>query len=147
MMPWSPLSRSPRTWCWTSSTGLPTGPRSRCAPPRSEERRVGERRVATRWPRDWNSDVCSSDLTVDGSARLGGRELIGRSTKQILDAGIGFVPEDRTHDALVPTFSVAENLVLDQFDRPPYGSAIAMRPAEIGRASCRGAQSRYEMAT
>jgi len=69
--------------------------------------------------------------TVHGSARLEGRELIGRTTKQILDAGIGFVPEDRTHDALVPTFTVAENLVLDQFDRPPYGSAIAMRPAVV----------------
>ncbi|MGP5077540.1 ABC transporter ATP-binding protein [Brachybacterium sp. JB7] len=64
--------------------------------------------------------------TVHGSALLEGRELVGRSTKQILDAGIGFVPEDRTHDALVADFSVAENLVLDQHDRAPFGSALAM---------------------
>src|SRR5699024_8396207 len=69
--------------------------------------------------------------TVHGSATLEGRELVGRSTKQILDAGIGFVPEDRTHDALVADFSVAENLVLDQHDRPPFGSALAMRPRPI----------------
>ena len=68
---------------------------------------------------------------VQGSAKLDGAELVGRTTKQILDAGIGFVPEDRTHDALVPDFSVAENLVLDQFNRPPYGSALAMRPAAV----------------
>src|SRR5699024_4092433 len=56
---------------------------------------------------------------------------VGRSTKQVLDAGGGLVPEDRTHDALVADFSVAENLVLDQHDRPPFGSALAMRPRPI----------------
>ncbi|NMA78761.1 MAG: ABC transporter ATP-binding protein, partial [Actinomycetales bacterium] len=64
--------------------------------------------------------------TVHGSATLEGRELVGRSTKQVLDTGVGFVPEDRTHDALVADFSVAENLVLDQHDRAPYGSPLAM---------------------
>ena len=63
---------------------------------------------------------------VAGSARLEGSELVGRSTKQILDAGVGFVPEDRTHDALVADFSVAENLVLDQHDRTPFGTAVSM---------------------
>src|SRR5207253_3155262 len=29
---------------------------------RSEERRVGKEWRSTRWPRDWSSDVCSSDL-------------------------------------------------------------------------------------
>src|SRR5690625_2743756 len=29
---------------------------------RSEERRVGKEERNTRWPRDWSSDVCSSDL-------------------------------------------------------------------------------------
>src|SRR5690625_4393094 len=29
---------------------------------RSEERRVGKECLCTRWPRDWSSDVCSSDL-------------------------------------------------------------------------------------
>ena len=66
-----------------------------------------------------------------GSIRLDGRELVGCTTKQILDAGVGFVPEDRTHDALVGDFTVAENLVLDQHDRAPFGSRIALRLAAI----------------
>ncbi|MGO2097390.1 MAG: ABC transporter ATP-binding protein, partial [Candidatus Microbacterium stercoravium] len=33
---------------------------------------------------------------VSGSARLNGRELIGRSVREILDDGVGFVPEDRS---------------------------------------------------
>ncbi len=32
---------------------------------------------------------------VRGSIRLGGAELVGRSVRQILAAGVGFVPEDR----------------------------------------------------
>ena len=64
--------------------------------------------------------------TVHGSATLEGRQLVGRTTKQVLDTGIGFVPEDRTHDALIADFSVAENLVLDQHDRPPFGNGISL---------------------
>src|SRR5690625_2972458 len=33
---------------------------------RSEERRVGKGRGGTSWPRDWSSDVCSSDLALVG---------------------------------------------------------------------------------
>src|SRR5215510_15612819 len=31
------------------------------------------RRRHTRWPRDWSSDVCSSDLDVDAELERGGR--------------------------------------------------------------------------
>src|SRR5215208_8536812 len=45
----------------------PTRRRSRSAPPRSTSSRpffLSSRRRHTRWPRDWSSDVCSSDLIV-----------------------------------------------------------------------------------
>ena len=68
---------------------------------------------------------------VSGSIRLAGRELVGRSTRGVLDAGVGYVPEDRQHDGLVSAFSVAENLVLDLFDREPFGSGLTLRPKVI----------------
>lgn len=49
-----------------------------------------------------------------GSVTLDGRELLGRSVQGIIDAGVGFVPEDRTEDGLVGGFSVAENLILNR---------------------------------
>ncbi|MCK9792219.1 ABC transporter ATP-binding protein [Isoptericola sp. 4D.3] len=58
--------------------------------------------------------------TVTGSVRLDGQELVGRSVRRILDAGVGFVPEDRTEDGLVGEFTIAENLVLDRTDGPPF---------------------------
>jgi simple sugar transport system ATP-binding protein len=51
---------------------------------------------------------------VTGSVQLDGVELVGRSVRGILDEGVGFVPEDRTEDGLVGSFSVAENLILDR---------------------------------
>ena len=69
--------------------------------------------------------------SVTGSVRLGGTELVGRSTKQVLDAGVGYVPEDRAHDGIVGSFTVAENLVLDRFDRPPVASGLVMSPAAV----------------
>jgi simple sugar transport system ATP-binding protein len=61
-----------------------------------------------------------------GSVRLNGRDLSHASTRDRLRAGIGYVPEDRQEDGLVSDFSVAENLVLDVYDRPPYASRLAL---------------------
>lgn len=68
---------------------------------------------------------------VEGSILLDGKELVGRSVKEVLRAGVGFVPEDRKVDGLVGTFSVAENLVLDLYDKPPFARGISMNPAKV----------------
>jgi len=60
---------------------------------------------------------------VEGSITLGGTELVGRSVRAILDAGVGYVPEDRTEDGLVAGFSVAENLILDRTDDAAFSRA------------------------
>ena len=65
-----------------------------------------------------------------GSALLDGTELIGATARDILRAGVGHIPEDRRHDGLVGDFTVAENLVLDLYDQPPYGGRFALNLAE-----------------
>ena len=69
---------------------------------------------------------------VRGSVVLDGRVLTGRSVRQVLDAGVGFVPEDRQEDALVAEFSIAENLMLDRSDGAPFvkGGAVQRRDLE-----------------
>ena len=59
-----------------------------------------------------------------GSIQLDGRELIGKNVKQVLDLGVGFVPEDRTEDGLVAEFTIAENLMLDRSDRKPFARGL-----------------------
>jgi general nucleoside transport system ATP-binding protein len=55
-----------------------------------------------------------------GSITLDGQELVGRSVRQIIDAGLGYIPEDRGVDGLVGTFTVAENLMLNRADEAPF---------------------------
>ncbi len=62
-----------------------------------------------------------------GSVKLAGQELLGRTVKQVLDAGVGFVPEDRSTDGLVGEFTVAENLMLDRRDGPPFVKAGSLQ--------------------
>jgi simple sugar transport system ATP-binding protein len=61
-----------------------------------------------------------------GSVLLDGKDLTHASPRDRLRAGFGYVPEDRQEDGLVPDFSVAENLVLDVYDRPPFASGVGL---------------------
>ena len=42
------------------------------------------------------------------------------SVRQILDSGVGFIPEDRQVDGLVPSFTIAENLMLNRSFKSPF---------------------------
>ncbi|WP_072804355.1 ABC transporter ATP-binding protein [Rhodococcoides yunnanense] len=64
---------------------------------------------------------------VTGEITLDGRSLIGSSVHDVLGAGVGFVPEDRTIDGLVGEFSIAENLMLDRSTGEPFVRRGAVR--------------------
>jgi general nucleoside transport system ATP-binding protein len=64
---------------------------------------------------------------VLGSIRLDGRELVGRKVRDVLDAGVGFVPEDRQVDGLVGSFTIAENLMLDRSFGAPFVRAGSLQ--------------------
>jgi ABC-type uncharacterized transport system ATPase subunit len=68
---------------------------------------------------------------VAGSIRLDGKELVGRSVRDVINAGVGFVPEDRSTDGVISSFSVAENLVLNAFTRPPFSRGVALNLAAV----------------
>jgi simple sugar transport system ATP-binding protein len=70
-----------------------------------------------------------------GTVTLNDRDLTRATPRQRLRAGIAYVPEDRTEDGLVGSFSVAENLILDTYDRAPFAAGIGLRLAEIARSA------------
>jgi simple sugar transport system ATP-binding protein len=72
---------------------------------------------------------------VKGSITLDGQEVIGRTPREILDAGLGHVPEDREHDGLISSFTVTENLVLDQVFHPPFSSGGVLKHAVIDKTA------------
>jgi simple sugar transport system ATP-binding protein len=66
-----------------------------------------------------------------GAVRLDGKDISHASPRDRLRAGIGYIPEDRQQDGIVKSFSVADNLVLDTYDRPPNAHGIAMDLGKI----------------
>jgi general nucleoside transport system ATP-binding protein len=54
-----------------------------------------------------------------GSIRVAGRELHVASAKLMLDLGVGHIPEDRQRRGLVLEFSIAENIALHDYAKPP----------------------------
>ncbi|AXH97710.1 ABC transporter ATP-binding protein [Ornithinimicrobium avium] len=66
-----------------------------------------------------------------GTMTLGEEDLLVRSVKKRLHSGLGFVPEDRSTDGVVPSFSIAENLVLDVYDTAPFARGVSMDPATV----------------
>ncbi len=76
---------------------------------------------------------------LHGEVTLDGRSLTRLKPKEVLRAGVGFVPEDRQHDGFVGTFSVAENLVLNQIEEFSRGGML-----DLGRISANAEQKVQE---
>jgi general nucleoside transport system ATP-binding protein len=83
---------------------------------------------------------------VKGSVTLTGGQLVGRPAKAIIDLGVGYVPEDRSHDGLIGSFSVAENLVLNTHDRAPFGSGLSYHPGVV-RARAKDIVEEFDVRT
>jgi len=81
-----------------------------------------------------------------GMIELEDKNLAGRTTKQVLRAGVGYVPEDRSLDGVVKEFTVAENLVLDIYDQAPFGNGFKLNPGPIGE-SARERVSQFDIRT
>ena len=64
---------------------------------------------------------------VEGSIVLDGVQLAGAGVRRILESGVGFVPEDRNEDGLVGEFTIAENLMLDRSESPPFVRAGSLQ--------------------
>ena len=62
-----------------------------------------------------------------GVIRLDGRDISRHGPRESLAEGIGYIPEDRSHDGYVGAFSVRENLVLDLYTHDEFSSGFALK--------------------
>ena len=58
-----------------------------------------------------------------GSITLGGEDLAGRTTEEIRNAGVAFIPEDRHEQGLVLDMTLWENAVLGRHDDAAFSGA------------------------
>jgi simple sugar transport system ATP-binding protein len=60
----------------------------------------------------------------NGSITVAGKDLTKSNVREVLEAGVGYVPEDRKKDGLVGEFSIAENLMLDGSFGKPFAKGV-----------------------
>ena len=68
-----------------------------------------------------------------GTITIDGKSATELGINDVLGIGVGYVPEDRLHDGLVGSFTVAENLVLDLFDTPAFANGPALKLDAIAK--------------
>ena len=66
--------------------------------------------------------ICGMRNRVSGSVRLLGSDLPNLNPKAAHQAGVSHIPEDREKHGLVSSYSIAENLVLNQYDESPFAN-------------------------
>jgi simple sugar transport system ATP-binding protein len=59
-----------------------------------------------------------------GEILVSGKNVSGLGVRQILESGVGYVPEDRKKDGLISEFSIAENLMLNGSFSAPFAKGF-----------------------
>ena len=67
-----------------------------------------------------------------GHITLHGKDISKHGPRESLEDGIGYIPEDRSHDGFVGGFSVRENLVLDLYRNDEFSRGLALKLEAIG---------------
>jgi general nucleoside transport system ATP-binding protein len=68
---------------------------------------------------------------ASGSIVIGGKELTSTSAHVRLEEGLGHIPEDRQRRGLVLEFSLAENIALHDYDKPPFSRWGWLSPRRV----------------
>jgi len=66
-----------------------------------------------------------------GRVLVDGRDITNATAKEVLDAGIGHIPEDRHRRGLVLPFSLTENLALHEYRREPDSHLGFLNPKRM----------------
>ncbi len=83
---------------------------------------------------------------LSGSVKLLGDDISGDTPRQIHRASVAHVPEDRQRSGLVLGLTVAENLVLNSYYRPPFSRFKIMNWGSVAE-SARGLVKQYDVRT
>ncbi len=62
----------------------------------------------------------------EGSIHLGKMDITHSSVREVIDAGVGYIPEDRSKDGLVGDFTIAENFMINRSYGPPFAKGLSI---------------------
>ena len=72
---------------------------------------------------------------IQGSISIMGKEFVHATSRHILEAGVGHIPEDRQKYGLVLPFSVHDNLVLCTYYLPPFAHGVVLQQQTINNTA------------
>ncbi len=81
-----------------------------------------------------------------GRIYLEAKDITRMNARQLFEAGVAHIPEDRNHMGVVPNMSVAENLVLRQYRYPPFATGPLLNWQAV-RAFAEQSIRDYQVAT
>jgi simple sugar transport system ATP-binding protein len=87
--------------------------------------------VAGNGQRELAETIAGMRRPVEGTIRVNGRVLGGGDPREAIAAGLAYVPEDRLGTGVAPGLSVASNVVLKSYRRPPASSGPLLRLGRI----------------
>jgi simple sugar transport system ATP-binding protein len=100
--------------------------------------------VAGNGQRELVETISGLRARTQGTVEAAGRSLRASDPRHAIDAGVAYVPEDRLGTGLVPSLSVADNLVLKQYRQSPLSSGPILRRGRI-RARARSMLATYDV--
>ncbi|MBV6450087.1 MAG: Xylose import ATP-binding protein XylG [Anaerolineales bacterium] len=71
--------------------------------------------------------------TEGGHFLINGKDLTGKPPRPITETGLANIPEDRQRHGLVLSYSIADNLVLCDYYRPPFGKRGIIQQKEVDK--------------
>ncbi|WP_307741521.1 ATP-binding cassette domain-containing protein [uncultured Mobiluncus sp.] len=81
------------------------------------------------------TELCRAILGLEplagGKMTLDGKDLTKMKVKDRLRHQLGYIPEDRSTDGMIASFSTAENMILDLYDIPPFATGVNMHPKVV----------------
>ncbi len=71
--------------------------------------------------------------TESGSISFYGKEISNLNPNQVIDNGMGYIPEERNIEGIVPSFSIRENLVLKDVEKKPFSIKRLLKRRSIDK--------------
>lgn len=81
-----------------------------------------------------------------GKVVLSGKDIYGKSTREIIDSGLGHIPEDRHKRGLILKYSLFENGILGLQHKKPFSKGIVMDYKAI-RKHCKKLIEEFDVRT
>lgn len=75
--------------------------------------------------------ICGMRNRVTGEVSVAGELTRNLDPHEVHAAGLSHIPEDREKHGLVASYSIADNLILNRFDQPPYANGFIRRREKV----------------